>query len=42
MKEPDHVSIGPPIIPDSGISPVRLEEQALSRSLPDPSQPVPG
>jgi len=42
MKEPDYVSTGPPIIPDGGIYPVRLEEQALSGSLLDAPQPVPG
>jgi len=42
VKEPDHVSTPPPLIPDVGNCPVRLEEQALSDRLPDPPQPVPG
>jgi len=42
IKEPDHVSTPPPLIPDVGNCPVRLEEQALSDRLPDPPQPVPG
>jgi len=41
IKEPDHGSTPPPLIPDVGNYPVRLEKQVLSDRLPSPSWPEP-